>query len=418
MADISVIIPCYNVEHFIRDCLNSVLEQTMQDKEVICIDDGSTDGTLDILMEYKDKAGIVVLKQKNQGSGTARNRGISTAIGKYIAFMDADDFYPARDTLEKMYHTAQNEEAEICGGSGCTFRNGVFTYSGFRKGFVFEQEGWISREDFPTVNGYWRFIYKSDFIRDNQISFPNYLRCQDVPFFLHAILCAGRVYCRKEVTYVYRKEHKQVSFTQKQAIDYAKGMRDSLILAIKGGMIPLQCQILNELQGELSAMMYLYAQSTFEMRDIIHEFNEIIADGNTGEAQFRMLKEGKEIAVYVENVREEIRRLLEELKAEKHVLIYGAGTVGKRVRAFLMENNVLPEAFVVSDIRQNAISLDGLPIRCIDDYVDQKDDCMVIVATFPYLHEEIQNTLQEKEFKNVYTLSLEKFHLFSGKVIH
>ncbi len=418
MADVSIIIPCYNVEHFIRDCLNSVLEQTLQDKEVICIDDGSTDNTQNILMEYKEKADIVVLHQKNQGSGTARNRGISASAGKYMAFMDADDFYPARDTLEKIYLTAQNEKAEICGGSGCTFRNGVYTYSGFRKGFVFERDGWISREDFPTVNGYWRFIYKSDFIRDNQISFPNYLRCQDAPFFLHAILCAGRVYCMREVTYVYRKEHKQVFFTQKQAVDYAKGMRDSLKLSTKGGMIPLQGQILNELRGELSAMMYLYAESSAEMRDIIREFNDIIANGNTGEPQFWMLKEGKEIAVYVENVREEIRRLLEELKAEKHVLIYGAGTVGKRVRAFLMENNVLPEAFVVSDIRQNAISLDGLPVKCIDDYVDQKDECMVIVATFPYLHEEIQNTLQEKEFKKVYTLSVEKLHLFSGEVIH
>ena len=403
---------------FIRECLNSVLEQTLQEKEVICIDDGSTDDTIDILMEYKEKANIRILQQKNQGSGVARNRGISASTGKYIAFMDADDFYPSQDTLEKMYLTAQNEMAEICGGSGCTFRNGVYTYTGFRKGFVFEKEGWISKEDFPVINGYWRFIYKSDFIKDNQICFPGYLRCQDVPFFLQAILCAGRVYCMREVTYVYRKEHKQVSFTQRKAIDFAKGMRDSLMISKKGQMLPIQRQILNELQGELSAMMYLYGQENAEMRDIIHQINEIIADGNSDQNATWLLKEGEEIAAYVKNAQEEIRCLLEKLKNETRVLIYGAGTVGKRVRIFLEENGISVEGFVVSEVHQNAASLDGLQISCIDDYADVKDECMVIVATFPYLHEEIENTLREKEFKNVYTLSLEKFHLFNGEVVH
>ena len=73
---------------------------------------------------------------------------------------------------------------------------------------------------------------------------------------------------------------------------------------------------------------------------------------------------------------------------------------------------------MVSDTQQNADSLDDLQIRCIDDYVDRKDDCMVIIATFPYLHEEIENTLREKEFKKVYTLPLEKLHLFCGEVVH
>lgn len=99
-------------------------------------------------------------------------------------------------------------------------------------------------------------------------------------------------------------------------------------------------------------------------------------------------------------------------------MIYGAGTVGKRVRSFLNKNGISLEAFVVSDKNQNADSLDGLQIRCIDDYADRKDECMVIVATFPYLHEEIVKTLQEKKYNRVYILSLEKFHLYSGEVVH
>ena len=131
MVKVSVIIPCYNVEPYISDCLKSVCAQTLQEIEVICIDDGSTDGTLNILEEYRSQNNnLYIISQKNQGSGIARNHGIDVATGEYLAFMDADDFYPAQDTLEKMYCTAKREKAEICGGSGCTFRNGIYTYSG------------------------------------------------------------------------------------------------------------------------------------------------------------------------------------------------------------------------------------------------------------------------------------------------
>lgn len=419
MVKVSVIIPCYNVELYISDCLDSVLAQTLQEIEVICIDDGSTDGTLNILEEYGSQyKNLDILSQKNQGSGIARNRGICAARGEYLAFMDADDFYPAQNTMEKMYDTAKREKAEICGGSGCTFRNGIYTYTGLRKGFTFLEDGWIDKRDYPIILGYWRFIYKSKFIRENNIFFPDYLRCQDPPFFLSAVVCAGRLYCMRELTYVYRKEHKQVFFTPRKAIDYAKGMRDSLAIAKTGDLLAIQRLILNELHGELSAVMYLYAEKYDEMNLIIHQFNEMISDSDMKCGEDWRLKEGEEIAPYIRNVRNEMGDLLEQLKMEETVLIYGAGTVGKRVKAFLEENGISLEAFVVSDTRQNADSLDGLQIRCIDDYVDRKDNCMVIIATFPYLHEEIRNTLWEKEFKRVHTISMEKLHLFSGKVIH
>lgn len=407
------------MEAFIIDCLESVFAQTLQEIEVICIDDGSTDGTLNILEKYERRyKNLYILSQENQGSGIARNQGINAARGEYLAFMDADDFYPAQGTLEKMYYTAKKVNAEICGGSCCVFRNGVYTYSGLRRGYTFSEDGWINKRDYSTLYGYWRYIYKKDLIKKNHIFFPDYLRNQDPPFFLAAIAYAGRLYCMKDVTYVYRKEHKQVLFTSRKALDYAKGMRDSLMIAKESGMPVIQCQILGELQGELSAMMYLYAEKNNEMNNIIHQFNEMIPENDNQNGEGFRLKEGKEIALYITNVQEEIRSLLKQLKMEETVLIYGAGIVGKRVKVFLEENDISLEAFVVSDTRQNADSLDGLQIRCIDDYVDRKDNCMVIIATFPYLHEEIGNTLQEKEFKKVYTLLLEKIHLFCREVIH
>lgn len=163
--------------------MDSVIEQTLREKEIICVDDGSTDDTLSILEEYREKADVIILQQRNQGSGIARNQGIKIASGQYIAFMDADDFYPSIDTLEKMYLAAQRENAKICGGSGCVYRNGIYNYKGFRKGFVFESDGWINKEEFPILNGYWRFIYNREFIKKKRYFFQNILDVRIRPSF-------------------------------------------------------------------------------------------------------------------------------------------------------------------------------------------------------------------------------------------
>ena len=90
---ISIIVPVYNVEAYLPQCLDSLINQTYQDLEIICVNDGSTDGSLEILQKYqsKDKR-IKVVSQKNQGLSGARNTGISQATGEWIMFVDSDDY--------------------------------------------------------------------------------------------------------------------------------------------------------------------------------------------------------------------------------------------------------------------------------------------------------------------------------------
>ena len=101
---ISVIIPIYNAEKYIRIAIQSILKQNFLDFEIICIDDGSIDNSLNICKEearYDDR--IIVLEQKNQGVSSARNKAIKTAKGKYIIFLDSDDYY-ADNSLNTMYN--------------------------------------------------------------------------------------------------------------------------------------------------------------------------------------------------------------------------------------------------------------------------------------------------------------------------
>ena len=114
---LSVIIPIFNSDKYLSSCLNSVINQTLKNIEIICIDDGSKDESINIINNYSilDKR-IIFISQKNKGSGISRNKGIKISKGKYISFIDSDDLYPNNNTLQLMYKKAIRNKAYICGG--------------------------------------------------------------------------------------------------------------------------------------------------------------------------------------------------------------------------------------------------------------------------------------------------------------
>ena len=112
-AKISVIIPVYNVEKYLRFCLDKVINQTLKDIEIICVNDGSTDNSLNILKEYQQKdERIKIIDRENKGLSATRNDGMRLATGEYIAFLDSDD-YVDLDFCEKMYKAAMENNCDI-----------------------------------------------------------------------------------------------------------------------------------------------------------------------------------------------------------------------------------------------------------------------------------------------------------------
>lgn len=110
---ISVIIPIYNTEKFLRRCLDSIVNQTFKDIEIICIDDGSTDNSFSILQEYKQKfSNFVIIQQSNKGAAAARNLGLSLAKGKYVCFFDSDDYFDLK-MLETLFFKAEKNNADL-----------------------------------------------------------------------------------------------------------------------------------------------------------------------------------------------------------------------------------------------------------------------------------------------------------------
>jgi glycosyltransferase involved in cell wall biosynthesis len=183
MPKISVIIPIYNSEKYLPRCLDSVCNQTLSDIEIICIDDCSTDNSLEILKEYSQNYPNLIVKhlEKNQGASFARNAGLALATGEYLAFVDSDDEIDL-DFYEKLYEKAGEENSDIVRGQAIEI-----TYSG-RKNFVPQ----IEQGNKLFFLNFWLIaIYKRSLIAQNNISFSvNHCLGEDLLFLNQALLAA------------------------------------------------------------------------------------------------------------------------------------------------------------------------------------------------------------------------------------
>ena len=243
---VSVIIPCYNMELYVGACLDSLCRQSLTNIEAICINDGSTDATGAILDRYQQQDPRVrVFHQPNRGVAAARNKGLEVAKGQYVAFLDPDDFYPNEGTLELLYSKAVENNALICGGSFSDYNNDTGRirtyYAGDYAGYAFHQEGFVNYRDYQFDFGYHRFLYDRAFLAENNLVFPLYIRFQDPPFFVRAMIAAERFYAVPDVVYRYRKGI-QVSATkwpEPKLHDMMRGYLDDLTLSAEHDLAQL-----------------------------------------------------------------------------------------------------------------------------------------------------------------------------------
>ncbi len=228
---ISIVIPVFNSEKYLSACLNSVINQTLKNIEIICIDDGSTDNSSIILQSFNDMDNrFIVINQINQGSGYSRNKGINISTGKYISFLDSDDMYYNNHALELLYDKARRYHATICGGGmekiRIAFNQTIINYT------FFKNEGFIKYSDYQYDYDYQRYIYNANFLKRNKLYFPKYLRYQDPPFFIKAMVKAKKFYAINNFTNIYRKNIDK-EFNLKQVIDLFLGLKECLELAEK-----------------------------------------------------------------------------------------------------------------------------------------------------------------------------------------
>ncbi len=200
---LTVIMPIFNAYDYLRPAMDSVLAQTMRDIEIICVDDGSTDSSLDLIKEYQKQDGrIRILTENNAGQSIARNKGFARARGEYVIFLDADDFFEP-DLLEKLYTVAVSDQLDIAVGAYDVYNSRTARFEPMIRSEHSEilADGEVfSKNEYPdyifsSVTTYvWNKLFKRSFLVDKGIFFPeNSYVFEDVYFVLAALSMAERV---------------------------------------------------------------------------------------------------------------------------------------------------------------------------------------------------------------------------------
>ncbi len=205
----SIIIPVYNVELYLRECLDSVINQTFVDWEAICVNDGSMDGSASILDEYalKDER-IVVVAQPNSGTAAARNRGLKVASGDYIFFLDSDDWLES-NALQSIADQLDGEDVLCFSGRRYFEELNDFHQADqlserqYKSGMEYYNDNALRPRDFAFVCVVLR-VYKRSFINKHQLYFYDDVSYEDNLWVPIALYYAGPVKVISDVLYVYR----------------------------------------------------------------------------------------------------------------------------------------------------------------------------------------------------------------------
>ena len=197
-SDISIIIPAYNAASYIEDCINSVISQTKKELEIIIINDGSTDNTLEIVKKYKDKR-IKLFTTKNNGIGKTRNMGLKKAQGKYIFFLDSDD-YIAKNAMENLYKKAIDLKADIVVGNMLRLKDD----NSLTKDEINFPEGNLDNNKtqiFEIPLGPCGKLFRKDILT---VNFSEEYKYEDVPFTANAIKNSKKTIKCNDYIYYYR----------------------------------------------------------------------------------------------------------------------------------------------------------------------------------------------------------------------
>lgn len=251
---VSVIIPVYNSQKFIGSCLQRVLAQSLQETEIVCVDDGSTDDSADIIAQTEQRdSRVKLIRQENAGPGPARNAGIAAATGEFVAFLDADDRYSSDDYLRVLYEGAVDNGVDVSGA--CFYNDHAgrlekdFSNDSDLAGYTFTESGVKSYRDYQFDYGFHRFMFKrslfesvsdgaagvADVAADANATdaatsgpFPALTFFEDPVFLAQTLYRAGRFFATDQVGYCYRCDYKVPHWTTKKTADLLEGVRRNL----------------------------------------------------------------------------------------------------------------------------------------------------------------------------------------------
>lgn len=223
MPKISVIIPVYNNEQYLEECLNSIVNQTYRDLEIICVNDGSTDGSLSILEEFAQKdPRVIIIDQENKGQSAARNAGLEVAKGEYITFIDSEDFVNPNTYMTALEFIKENDVVcfgiKVFGDAHLSRRKADENYYKIN----FSGQHSITKKVLQkTDNSVCNKIFKIELLDKYQIRFSEGIHYEDAEFFFKYALVSEKIYFIDEYFYNYRRRNGSIMSQTFNGCDFA-----------------------------------------------------------------------------------------------------------------------------------------------------------------------------------------------------
>lgn len=198
---VSIIVPVHNSSKYLKNCIDSLLNETYKNIEIIVVENGSTDNSLEILECYKDKIHLTKLNAK--GLSKARNKGISLAKGDYIAFVDSDDFIEP-NMIDELVNNLEknNSDLSICNITEIhEYTNKIIKRNEYPCSLIDQKE--INKNLIKFNYAVWNKLYKSEIIKENNIKFPDDIKYEDISFSLQYITKCKKISKTNEYLYNY-----------------------------------------------------------------------------------------------------------------------------------------------------------------------------------------------------------------------
>lgn len=427
MSKVSIVIPVYNVEKYLRECLNSVCRQTLADIEIICVDDGSTDQSGCILEEYAAKDDrFLIIHKENEGYGKAMNVGIVAVTSPYVGIVESDDMI-APDMYEQLYQLIKEKKVDV-------IKADFYEFYINKEGRYIEEYCPLMPPTSPyadlyetAVNAYendavfrfqkytWSGIYSTDFLRrenivHNETPGASY---QDNGFWFQTMIKAKSVYFLNRAFYRYRIDNPNSSMYSKAKVFAVCDEYDFVH------------KILDEM-GEQGRVFYGWA-NFIRIRDCIGNITrvsdenklilarkvkeDVIAAIKADEIEVGLYDNYFKIKVfdilaspekYIEKESERREKIEGITKDYDMIILYGAGLIGQKVQSMLKEGrvNTKIQYYAVTSLEGNKEEVLGIPVRRIDELTEYRDQSLVIISVGKKFVDEVQENLKRLGFSH------------------
>lgn len=404
---LSVIIPIYNREDTIGRCLDSILSQNSNEVEIICVDDGSTDRTREVVQEYQQtNANIrIIVNPQNRGRSYARNRGMEIAQGRYIWFVDSDD-YISNEAILWLKNYCSGKEIDVVNFDILSVSDrgrDLGTRDVERTDEIMKGEELFCL--FSDVNAVKASvcsqIYLRNFLESIDLKFTEGYVAEDSAFNLKALILAQTTVYIKKVFYIYLINYSTVIVTKKE--NYFKGWFMAFYDILVFWQSQKWSQQVSENVVRFLMTRYRYAKQYYypEIREEVDKWAK--CQEESVYKCYLFFREETGGGYYVRGL---TAKQYMRIKNAENIYVYGAGTIAREMVDILdrMEKRIL--AYIVSDYTsRNPESLYGVPVVKLGELDNKDKSACVIIATIPRYHNDIKLLLIENGFTNILTIT-------------